>query len=82
MHIHCGHHLKGEWDNIDSIALDVQLGSVIDPERQHDSSDDEELVNSSQSSTDGTRGIFGNIKRCEHRCCLCCLSISQIYGCS
>jgi hypothetical protein len=78
VHIHCGYHLKGEWDNIDSIAMNVKLASVINPERQHDSRNDEELVNTSQASTDGARCIFGDVQGCEHRCGLVGLLMSKI----
>jgi len=43
-HLHGGKGLEGERYNVGSRSLEVQQASVVDPERDHDTRDDEELV--------------------------------------
>lgn len=62
-----GKSLESKGHNVDSLtARDVQQRTVIDPESETRSSRNEQLVKTSKTTTNGTRSIFGDVKRDDH----------------
>lgn len=55
-----GETLHDKGNDVLGVASDVCVGAVVDPERQHDTGGDEELVDTSQTTADGTRSVLGN----------------------
>lgn len=60
-----GECLEGKRDDEDGVAGDVEQAAVVDPEGQHNTDDDEELVDGGQATADGTRGALGDVERHE-----------------
>lgn len=52
--------LHDERDDVLRVALQVGVRTVVDPKGEHDTGGDEELIDASQATTNGARGIFGN----------------------
>jgi hypothetical protein len=52
--------LHDERDNVLRIARDVGVRAVVDPEGQHDTGCDEELVDTSQATADGAGSVLGD----------------------
>jgi hypothetical protein len=52
--------LHDERDDVLRVARNVSVRAVVDPEGQHDTGSDEELVNSGQATTNGTRSVLGD----------------------
>ena len=46
------------------VALDVFVRAIVDPESKHDTSGDEELVDTSEGTADGTRSVLGDWTGC------------------
>lgn len=42
---------------------------IVDPEAEHDSSCNEKLIETSQTTTDGSGCILANVKGGQHACC-------------
>lgn len=55
-----GETLHDKGNDVLGVASDVCVGAVVDPERQHDTGGDEELVDTGQTTADGTRSVLGN----------------------
>jgi hypothetical protein len=65
-YLHGGQHLEGQWDNIGVSALQVQRCTVVDPERKHNTGGDEKLVQTGQTTTDGSGCLLGNVEWHQH----------------
>ena len=52
--------LHDQGNDVLRVAFEVRVGAVVNPESKHDSGSDEELVNTGQTATDGTRSVLRN----------------------
>ena len=56
--------LHDEWDDVLRIAFEVSVRAVVDPEGEHDTGSDEELIDTGQAAADGTRGVLRDWAKC------------------
>jgi hypothetical protein len=50
--------LHDKRDDVLRVALEVHVRAIVDPESQHDSGSDEQLVDTSEATTDGTGSVL------------------------
>ena len=64
---HCWEGLHGKGDCVLGYSGDVKFATVVDPECQHDTDRDHELVQAGQGASNSSRGILRGIERVDHR---------------
>lgn len=61
-------HLQCQRNLPDGVSFAVLERTVVDPEGHHDADCNVELVDTSQATTDGSRGVLGDVKGSQHGC--------------
>lgn len=57
----CRERLDRERKDVLDLALHVEVGRVVDPEGDHATRDDEQLVHAGEQTADGSWGVFGHV---------------------
>lgn len=63
-----GERLDREREDVHDLAGHVDVDRIVDPEGDHTTRHDEELVHARQQTTDGTRRVLAHVQRVDGRC--------------